>query len=151
MRVAVNNASVYRASRKLALEQKWMVVFQHATINFFTYGFPVSVVQSEIFLSPSALCNHQERKRVSNHVRLGKWVGIQICMVGLICWSFMHVSLCAFGLLAYVGYVLIAPPSVITLLHLNPVLLGFILIWALSLYVFNAAFVLIMDKFDIVR
>jgi hypothetical protein len=81
---------------------------------------------------------------------LGKWLGIQICMVGLICWSFMHVSLCAFGLLAYVGYVLIAPPSVITLLHLNPVLLGFILIWALSIYVFNAAFVLIMDKFDIV-
>ncbi len=147
----MNNASVYRASRKLALERKWMVAFQHATINFFTYGFPVSVVQSEFFLSPFALCNHQEKKRVSNHVRFGKWVGIQICMVGLICWSFMHVSLCAFGLLAYVGYVLIVPPSVITLLHLNSVLLGFILIWALSIYVFNAAFVLIMDKFDIVR
>lgn len=74
----------------------------------------------------------------------------QICVVALICWSFAYASFCAFGLLLYVGYIFFALPSVLTLRCLNPVLLGFILTWALSTYLFNAAFSIMMDKFDMV-
>lgn len=74
----------------------------------------------------------------------------QICVVALICWSFAYASFCAFGLLLYVGYIFFALPSVLTLRCLNPVLLGFILTWALSTYLFNAAFSIMMDTFDMV-
>ncbi|KAK9733565.1 hypothetical protein RND81_04G075400 [Saponaria officinalis] len=78
-------------------------VFRTFTINFFTYGFPLSLL---------ALCF----------------------------WSFYFASLCAFGLLAYVGYVVYAFPSLVRLHWLNGLLLVFILLWAVSTYIFNVAF-----------
>ncbi|CAN1232869.1 Piezo-type mechanosensitive ion channel homolog, partial [Linum perenne] len=54
-------------------------------------------------------------------------------------------SFCAFALLAYVGYVLYAIPSVFRLHRLNGLLLVFILLWAASTYVFNLTF-LILNK-----
>ncbi|CAI0551073.1 unnamed protein product [Linum tenue] len=54
-------------------------------------------------------------------------------------------SLCAFALLAYVGYVLYAIPSVFQLHRLNGLLLVFILLWAASTYVFNLTF-LVLNK-----
>lgn len=78
-------------------------VFRIFTINFFTYGFPVS-------------------------------------LFALTFWSFHFASICAFGLLAYVGYVLYAFPSLFHLHRLNGLLLVFILLWAVSTYVFNVAF-----------
>lgn len=74
--------------------------------------------------------------------------GFPICMVALVCWSFTHASLCAFGLLLYVGYIFFALPSVHVLRRLSPVLLGFILAWALSTYLFNAAFTIMKIEFD---
>lgn len=74
----------------------------------------------------------------------------QICMVALICWSFVYASLCAFALLLYVGYIFFAFPSVSTLQRLNPLLLGFILLYALTTYFFNAAFSIMKTKFDLV-
>ena len=71
-------------------------------------------------------------------------------MVALICWSFTYASLCAFGLLLYVGYIFFALPSVQVLRSLNPVILGFILLWALSTYLFNAAFTIMKSEFDMV-
>lgn len=99
-------------SRRWILEQRRVVAFQHATINFFTYGFP-------------------------------------ICMVALVCWSFVYASLCAFALLLYVGYIFFAFPSVSTLQRLNPLLLGFILLYALTTYFFNAAFSIMKTEFDL--
>ncbi|XP_027363086.1 piezo-type mechanosensitive ion channel homolog isoform X4 [Abrus precatorius] len=78
-------------------------VFRTFSINFFTYGFPVSLF---------ALCF----------------------------WSFNFASLCAFGLLAYVGYIIYAFPSLFRLHRLNGLLLVFILLWAASTYIFNVAF-----------
>ncbi|KAK6243143.1 hypothetical protein QUC31_009552 [Theobroma cacao] len=72
-------------------------------INFFTYGFPIS-------------------------------------LLALSFWSFHFASLCAFGLLAYVGYVLYVFPSMYHLHRLNGLLLVFILLWAVSTYIFNIAF-----------
>jgi hypothetical protein len=72
----------------------------------------------------------------------------QICVVALVCWSFVYVSFLSFGLLLYVGYIFLAFPSIATLRWLNPVLLGFILLWALCTYVFNAAFSIMTSKFD---
>ncbi|KAJ7571313.1 hypothetical protein O6H91_01G159100 [Diphasiastrum complanatum] len=66
--------------------------------------------------------------------------GFPVCMFALVCWSFKFESFFAFFLLLYVGYVLYAFPSLYILRHLNVALLGFILIWALSTYFFNAAF-----------
>ncbi|KAG0610440.1 hypothetical protein M758_7G065700 [Ceratodon purpureus] len=74
--------------------------------------------------------------------------GFPICMMALICWSFTYASLCAFGLLLYVGYIFFALPSVNVLRRLNPVILGFILMWALSTYLFNAAFTIMKSEFD---
>ncbi|PKA54849.1 hypothetical protein AXF42_Ash000684 [Apostasia shenzhenica] len=54
--------------------------------------------------------------------------------------SFYFASICAFGLLAYVGYVLYAFPSLFHLQHLNGPLLVFVLLWTASTYVFNVAF-----------
>ncbi|KAM4074275.1 hypothetical protein ACB094_10G082400 [Castanea mollissima] len=78
-------------------------VFRTFSINFFTYGFPVS-------------------------------------LFALSFWSFHFASLCAFGLLAYVGYVGYAFPSLFRLHRLNGLLLVFILLWAVSTYIFNVAF-----------
>ncbi|KAE9589210.1 putative Piezo family protein [Lupinus albus] len=78
-------------------------VFRNFSINFFTYGFPVS-------------------------------------LFALSFWSFHFASLCAFGLLAYVGYVIYAFPSLFRLHRLNGLLLVFILLWAVSTYIFNVAF-----------
>ncbi|XP_034689649.1 piezo-type mechanosensitive ion channel homolog isoform X2 [Vitis riparia] len=78
-------------------------VFRTFSINFFTYGFPVS-------------------------------------LFALSFWSFHFTSVCAFGLLAYVGYVVYAFPSLFHLHRLNGLLLVFILLWAVSTYIFNVAF-----------
>ncbi|KAJ9547657.1 hypothetical protein OSB04_020200 [Centaurea solstitialis] len=78
-------------------------VFRTFSINFFTYGVPVSLF---------ALC----------------------------LWSFYFASVCAFGLLVYVGYIIFAFPSLFRLHRLNGLLLVFILLWALSTYIFNVAF-----------
>ncbi|KAH6827652.1 piezo-type mechanosensitive ion channel component [Perilla frutescens var. hirtella] len=78
-------------------------VFRFFSINWFTYGFPVS-------------------------------------LFALSYWSFHFASICAFALLAYVGYVLYVFPSLFWLHRLNGLLLVFILLWAVSTYVFNVAF-----------
>ncbi|XP_062086347.1 piezo-type mechanosensitive ion channel homolog isoform X1 [Humulus lupulus] len=84
-------------------------VFRIFSINFFTYGFPVS-------------------------------------LFALSFWSFHFASICAFGLLAYVGYILYVFPSLFHLHRLNGLLLVFILLWAVSTYVFNVAFKLLNSK-----
>ncbi|GFQ02354.1 piezo-type mechanosensitive ion channel homolog [Phtheirospermum japonicum] len=66
--------------------------------------------------------------------------GLQISLFALSYWSFHFASICAFGLLAYVGYILYAFPSLFRLHRLNGLLLVFILLWAVSTYVFNVAF-----------
>ncbi|CAB4291784.1 unnamed protein product [Prunus armeniaca] len=53
---------------------------------------------------------------------------------------FHFASVCAFGLLAYVGYIIYAFPSLFRLHRLNGLLLVFILLWAVSTYIFNVAF-----------
>lgn len=78
-------------------------VFRTFSINFFAYGFPVS-------------------------------------LFALSFWSFHFASICAFGLLAYVGYIVYAFPSLFRLHRLNGLLLVFILLWAVATYVFNVAF-----------
>ncbi|RYR02293.1 hypothetical protein Ahy_B06g081111 [Arachis hypogaea] len=66
--------------------------------------------------------------------------GFPISLLALTYWGFHFASLCSFGLLAYVGYVLYAFPSMLRLHQLNAVLLVFILLWAASTYIFNVAF-----------
>ncbi|KAK9040883.1 hypothetical protein V6N11_016019 [Hibiscus sabdariffa] len=85
-------------------------VFRTFTINFFTYGFPVS-------------------------------------LFALSFWSFHFASICAFGLLAYVGYILYSLPSLFHLHRLNGLLLVFILSWAVSTYIFNVAFAFLDRNF----
>jgi hypothetical protein len=84
-------------------------VFRMFSINFFTYGLPVS-------------------------------------LIALSFWSFHFASICAFGLLAYVGYIVYAFPSPFHLHRLNGLLLVFILLWAVSTYIFNVAFSLLNRK-----
>uniref|UniRef100_A0A6N2L9I4 Uncharacterized protein n=1 Tax=Salix viminalis TaxID=40686 RepID=A0A6N2L9I4_SALVM len=84
-------------------------VFRTFSVNFFTYGFPIS-------------------------------------LFALSFWSFHFASLCAFGLLAYVGYILYAFPSLFHLHRLNGLLLVFILLWATSTYIFNVAFTVLNKK-----
>nr|XP_048324692.1 piezo-type mechanosensitive ion channel homolog [Ziziphus jujuba var. spinosa] len=84
-------------------------VFQTFTINFFTYGFPIS-------------------------------------LLALSFWSFHFESLCAFGLVAYVGYILYVFPSMLHFHRLNGLLLVFILFWAASTYVFNVASTVLHKK-----
>ncbi|CAI9107931.1 OLC1v1007416C3 [Oldenlandia corymbosa var. corymbosa] len=84
-------------------------VFRFFTINFFTYGFPVS-------------------------------------LFALTFWSFHFASICAFGLLAYVGYILYVFPSLFRLHRLNGLLLVFILLWAVSTYIFNVSFAFMNGK-----
>ncbi|XP_057964043.1 piezo-type mechanosensitive ion channel homolog isoform X2 [Malania oleifera] len=84
-------------------------VFRTFSINFFTYGFPIS-------------------------------------LFALSFWSFHFASICAFGLLAYVGYIVYAFPSLFRLHHLNGLLLVFILFWAVGTYIFNMAFAFLNRK-----
>ncbi|KAK9732624.1 hypothetical protein RND81_04G011100 [Saponaria officinalis] len=84
-------------------------VFRIFTINFFTYGFPIS-------------------------------------LFALAYWSFQFASLFSFGLIAYVGYILSAFPSLFQFHRLNSLLLIFILSWATSTYVFNVAFTFYNQK-----
>ncbi|XP_062084665.1 piezo-type mechanosensitive ion channel homolog isoform X2 [Humulus lupulus] len=86
-------------------------VFRTFSINFFTYGFPIS-------------------------------------LLALSFWSFHFASLCAFGLVVYVGYVLYAFPPMLHLHRLNGLLLVFILFWAASTYVFNVAFTFLNKELD---
>ncbi|CAH1447448.1 unnamed protein product [Lactuca virosa] len=78
-------------------------VFRTFSINFFTYGAPVS-------------------------------------LFALSLWSFYYASVCAFGLLGYVGYIIFVFPSLFRLHRLNGLLLVFILFWAVSTYIFNVVF-----------
>ncbi|XP_050223428.1 piezo-type mechanosensitive ion channel homolog isoform X2 [Mercurialis annua] len=84
-------------------------VFRTFSVNFFTYGFPIS-------------------------------------LIALSFWSFHFASICAFGLLAYVGYILYTFPSLFHLHHLNGLLLVFILLWAAGTYVFNVAYTFLNKK-----
>ncbi|XP_039146596.1 piezo-type mechanosensitive ion channel homolog isoform X1 [Dioscorea cayenensis subsp. rotundata] len=72
--------------------------------------------------------------------------GFPVLLCALSFWSFTFASICAFGLLAYVGYVLYAFPSLFRLHRLNGLLLIFILLWAASTYVFNVAFTFLNKK-----
>ncbi|TYK18291.1 piezo-type mechanosensitive ion channel-like protein [Cucumis melo var. makuwa] len=71
---------------------------------------------------------------------------IDVSLVALSFWSFHFASLCAFGLLAYVGYIIYAFPSLFQLHRLNGLLLVFILFWAISTYIFNVAFTFLNRK-----
>ncbi|XP_077232288.1 piezo-type mechanosensitive ion channel component isoform X2 [Tasmannia lanceolata] len=72
--------------------------------------------------------------------------GFPVLLLALSFWSFGFASICAFGLLAYVGYILYAFPSFFYLNRLNGLLLVFILFWAASTYVFNVAFTVLNKK-----
>ncbi|GAU11556.1 hypothetical protein TSUD_345470 [Trifolium subterraneum] len=84
-------------------------ISQTFSINFLTYGFPISLLVLSF-------------------------------------WSFHFASLCSFGLLAYVGYILYAFPSMFRLQQLNGMLLVFILLWAASTYIFNVALTVSNNK-----
>lgn len=66
--------------------------------------------------------------------------GFPVLLLALAFWSFSFASISAFGLLAYIGYILYAFPSLFWLHRLNGLLLVFILLWAACTYVFNVAF-----------
>ncbi|PIA39355.1 hypothetical protein AQUCO_02600068v1 [Aquilegia coerulea] len=72
--------------------------------------------------------------------------GFPVLLLALSLWSFSFTSICAFGLLVYVGYVLYAFPSLFHLHRLNGLLLVFILFWAASTYVFNVGFTFLNKK-----
>ncbi|XP_076904496.1 piezo-type mechanosensitive ion channel homolog [Bidens hawaiensis] len=100
------NSSVIRESRSGERDTNALLrgsIFQAFSINFFTYGAPVS-------------------------------------LFALSLWSFYFASVCAFGFLGYVGYIIFAFPSLFHLHRLNGMLLVFILLWAVSTYTFNIAF-----------
>ncbi|KAL5712711.1 hypothetical protein ACHQM5_014855 [Ranunculus cassubicifolius] len=81
-------------------------VFRTFSINFFTYGFPVS-------------------------------------LFALSYWSWCFTSIFALALLAYVGYILYAFPSLFHLHRLNGSLLVFILFWCFGTYIFNVMFMIL--------
>ena len=68
-----------------------------------------------------------------------QWWNWQVSLFALSLWSFYFASVCALGLLVYVGYIIFAFPS-LQLHRLNGLLLIFILLWAGSTYIFNVAF-----------
>ncbi|KAJ9131516.1 hypothetical protein P3X46_035171 [Hevea brasiliensis] len=72
--------------------------------------------------------------------------GFPISLLALSFWSFHFPSVCAFGLLAYVGYNVFAFPSLFHLHQLNGLLLIFILLWAASTYIFNVTFMFLNKK-----
>ena len=69
-----------------------------------------------------------------------------ISLFALSFWSFHFASLCAFGLLAYIGYLLHVFPPMFYLHHLSGFLLVFILLWAANTYIFNVAFTFLNKK-----
>jgi len=71
---------------------------------------------------------------------------LQISLLALSLWSFHFASLGSFGLLAYVGYILYAFPSMFRLHHINGMLLVFILFWAASTYIFNVVLTFSSNK-----
>ncbi|XP_015610673.2 piezo-type mechanosensitive ion channel homolog isoform X8 [Oryza sativa Japonica Group] len=74
--------------------------------------------------------------------------GFPVLLLALSLWSFNFTSICAFGLLAYVGYILYAFPSLFEMHRLNGSLLVFILLWAASTYIFNVAFTFFNKRFQ---
>lgn len=78
-------------------------------------------------------------------LKLCRWTW-QVSLFALSFWSFHFASICAFGLLAYVGYIVYAFPSLFRLHRLNGLLLVFILLWAVATYVFNVAFAFLKWK-----
>ncbi|GKC67805.1 piezo-type mechanosensitive ion channel, partial [Tanacetum coccineum] len=70
----------------------------------------------------------------------------KVSLFALSLWSFYFASVCAFGLLGYVGYIIFAFPSLFRLHRLNGLLLVFILLWAVSTYIFNIAFTYLNGK-----
>uniref|UniRef100_A0A0D9V196 Piezo non-specific cation channel R-Ras-binding domain-containing protein n=1 Tax=Leersia perrieri TaxID=77586 RepID=A0A0D9V196_9ORYZ len=74
--------------------------------------------------------------------------GFPVLLLALSFWSFNFTSICAFGLLAYVGYILYAFPSLFEMHRLNGSLLVFILLWAASTYIFNVAFTFFNKRFQ---
>jgi hypothetical protein len=74
--------------------------------------------------------------------------GFPVLLLALAFWSFNFTSICAFGLLAYVGYILYAFPSLFQMHRLNGSLLVFVLLWAASTYVFNVAFTFFNKRFQ---
>ncbi|GMJ11794.1 PIEZO1 [Hibiscus trionum] len=72
--------------------------------------------------------------------------GFPISLLALSFWSFHFASLYAFGLLAYVGYILYVFPSMYHLHRLNGLLLVLILSWAVSTYIFNIAFTVLSKE-----
>ncbi|KMZ65567.1 hypothetical protein ZOSMA_319G00010 [Zostera marina] len=74
--------------------------------------------------------------------------GFPVLLVTLSLWSFYFASICSFALLAYVGYILLAFPSLFHLHRLNGLLLVFILLWAVCTYIFNVAFTLLNKKLN---
>ncbi|XP_020101782.1 piezo-type mechanosensitive ion channel homolog isoform X3 [Ananas comosus] len=74
--------------------------------------------------------------------------GFPVLLLALTFWSFNFTSICAFGLLAYVGYILYSFPSLVPFHRLNGSLLVFILLWAASTYIFNVAFTFFNKEFQ---
>jgi len=89
---------------------------------------------------PMAMTHSHDRKKYL-------WL-LQVLLLALSFWSFNFTSICAFGLLAYVGYILYAFPSLFQMHRLNGSLLVFILLWAASTYVFNVAFTFFNKRFQ---
>lgn len=115
-------------------------MFKTFSINFFTYGFPVYIC-IKAYVSAQAMCWVQ--KLILYFICFH---GCQVSLFALSFWSFHFASLCAFGLLAYVGYIIYAFPSLFRLHRLNGLLLVFILLWAVSTYIFNVAFSFLNTK-----
>lgn len=118
-------------------------MFKTFSINFFTYGFPVYICIPVIKVYVSAKATHCVRK---SHSLFICFHDCQVSLFALSFWSFHFASLCAFGLLAYVGYIIYAFPSLFRLHRLNGLLLVFILLWAVSTYIFNVAFSFLNTK-----
>lgn len=77
---------------------------------------------------------------INSHMLKLLWFTWQVSLFALTFWSFHFASICAFALLVYVGYILYAFPSLFRLHRLNGLLLVFILLWAVSTYIFNVGF-----------
>lgn len=95
---------------------------QAATTHFKCYMHLIHLIQNDLF------------------IYFTHYFFSQVSLFALSFWSFHFASLCAFGLLAFVGYIIYAFPSLFRLHRLNGLLLVFILLWAVSTYIFNVAF-----------
>ncbi|THU72853.1 hypothetical protein C4D60_Mb04t16600 [Musa balbisiana] len=132
-------------------------VFRNFSINFFTYGFPGHLISEitpaeiscKVIYESLLVSVMSDMKQIvllcgfkwfllplfCSHYRL-RWLEtfFEVLLFSLSFWSFSFTSICAFGLLAYVGYVLFSFPSLVELHRLNGMLLIFILLWATSTY-----------------